>query len=53
MLSETLFALQITSPLLYSCTLDLTFMVHGRHLFYEHLDVIIGVTPAASPRGAF
>jgi len=46
MLRETLTALQIAYPLLYSCSLDLTFMVHWRHLF-EKSDVITGVTPAS------
>ncbi len=46
MLSETVPALQIPSPLLYSCSLDLTFMVPERHLFEKSV-VISGVTPAS------
>jgi hypothetical protein len=52
MLSRQISALQISAPLLYSCSLDLTFMVHCRH-FCEQSPVIIGVTPASKSSWGF
>jgi|GEM_PF-6697162 hypothetical protein len=56
-----MFALQITTPLLYSQTLDLTFTAQRRRLFedtwkftkYEQSQVRDGVTPASKSAWVF